>query len=401
MTELIELETALGIILRETPLIGMENVPLQNAVQRICAEEVVSDIDIPPFDTSAMDGYAVRHEDVTGTPVKLKVIESIQAGYMPKKSVCSGECSAIMTGAPLPEGADTVIMVEHTEKLSGSHILVNRSGAKSEHIRFKGEVLAGNSSILSRGTMVSNRHIPLLAAAGKTVLSVFALPHVTIISTGDELVEPHLTPKHGQIRNTNAPMLTAHLAALHIAPHYAGIAQDTEDGLMRKISLGLQSNILIVTGGVSAGDYDLAPSILRTLGVKQLFHKVNIQPGKPFFFGKRADTLIFGVPGNPVSSMIIFLLFIRPALLKMMGANDVFGTVLSGRLTKDFRKKQGRKMVYPVKISFADLSYAVTPLDYLGSADIRAFAEADGAMILDGNRPEWKRGEPVEFMFLC
>lgn len=320
---------------------------------------------------------------------------------MPKKRVCSGECSAIMTGAPLPEGADTVIMVEHTEKLSGSHIAVNKSGGKSEHIRFKGEVLRKHSSILSRGTMVYNRHIPVLAAAGKAVISVFALPRVTIISTGDELVEPHLTPKPGQIRNTNAPMLTAYLNAMNIIPHYAGIARDTEEELMRKISLGLQSNVLIVSGGVSAGDYDLAPSILRKLGVKQLFHKVNIQPGKPLFFEKRADTLVFGVPGNPVSSMIIFLVFIRPALLKMMGANDVSGTILSGRLTKSFRKKQGRKTLFPVKISFADLSYAVSPLGYLGSADIRAFAQADGAMILDGNRSEWKCGDMVEFMFLC
>ena len=371
-----------------------ERVDIDSALNRILAENVFADRDIPPFNKSAMDGYACRRADLDN---ELTVIETIGAGYDPKKAVGGNQCSKIMTGAVVPEGADCVIMVEYTEKASDNKIRFT-SAKTSDNICLKGEDIKKGDMVLNPGCIISAQHIAVLASLGCAEPLVAVQPRVGIIATGSELVDPGQKPAACQIRNSNAFQLAAQVTSgAAIATNY-GIAADTEeaiDAMFKKATA--ENDVVIFSGGVSMGDYDLVPGILKKNNVRLLFEKVAVKPGKPTVFGiynrgKRNPVFCFGLPGNPVSTFTIFELFVKPFLFKMMGHN--FKPVVSHRqLEKTItRKKTERDSWLPV--AFTEKNKAAN-IEYHGSAHINALCEADGLICIPAGIAEIKEGTTV------
>jgi molybdopterin molybdotransferase len=395
--------------------LGTERVEIDCALNRILAEDVVADRDSPPFNKSAMDGFACRREDLDN---ELTVIETIPAGNEPQKAIGQNQCSKIMTGAVVPEGADCVIMVEDTTPTADNKIrftpleireLKKKQKAKSsltgfigehstDNICLKGEDIKKGDVVLRAGTKISAQHIAVLASIGCTKPLVAMQPRVGIITTGDELVEPGKKPAPFQIRNSNGPQITAQVTAAGAKAKNYGIAADTEealDGIVKKAMA--ENDIVIFSGGVSMGDYDLVPGILEKNNFKLLFEKIAVKPGRPTVFGifdegGRREVFCFGLPGNPVSTFTIFELFVKPFLFKMMGHN--FKPIVSHRqLEKTItREKTGRDSWRPVAFTEEN---KVANIEYHGSAHINALCEADGLICIPAGIAEVKEGTTV------
>lgn len=388
---MIPFEEALEIVLNNAVSLGEEPVGLGSAVGRVLSRDVYSDIDMPPFNKSAVDGYACRSEDVFSGSL-LRIIETIPAGQVPGKPVRPGECARIMTGSMLPEGADTVIMVEDIEMISaGTLKFLKRT--TSVNISYFAEDIRSGQKVLDKGTLLRPAHLAVLASAGNTEIWVSRQPQLGIISTGNELVEPDQKPAGSQIRNSNAVQLQAQAGQIPAGCTYFGIAGDSPEALKDKISRGLAgSDILILTGGVSMGDFDYVPEVMESLGAWILFKSVAIQPGRPTVFARYNNKFIFGLPGNPVSSFVLFELLVKPFVLKMMGCDPDF-LRFSLPIGVDYsRKRSSRKSVIPVLIE----NGAVYPVEYHGSAHINAYSKANGMMILDIGQIEIKKGDPVD-----
>ncbi|HUS71494.1 MAG TPA: gephyrin-like molybdotransferase Glp [Sedimentisphaerales bacterium] len=374
--------------------LGTERVEIDHALNRVLAEDVSSDMDIPPFNKSAMDGFACRRADLAD---ELTIIETIPAGSLPKKKIGPNHCAKIMTGAVVPEGADCVIMVEYTEPTSDNKIRFTGSQT-SDNICLQGEDVKKGDIVLRAGCKISAQHIAVLASLGCTKPLVAVQPRVGIIATGDELVEPGQKPSSCQIRNSNAFQLAAQVTgAAAIATNY-GIAADTEeviDGMLKKAMA--ENDVVILSGGVSVGDYDLVPGILKKNNVRLLFEKIAVKPGRPTVFGildegGRNPVFCFGLPGNPVSTFIIFELFMKPFLCKMMGHN--FKAAISHRqLEKTMtRKRTERDSWLPIVFT---KNNKVTSIEYHGSAHINALSEADGLLCIPAGVAEIKEGTTV------
>ena len=384
---MIAFEEALALTLETNIRKDTEKVDFNEALYRVLAEDIHSDVDMPPFRKAAMDGYACRKEDLGK---ELRVLEVLAAGDIPANTIGAGECSKIMTGAMVPEGADTVIMVEHTEECAPGHIRF--TGEKTApNIAGKAEDVGAGDKVLDRGTLILPQHTAILAAVGCTEPLVFKKARVGILSTGDELVEPHTKPGPGKIRNSNGFQLIAQVRAAHCEPNYMGIIPDNEEATDRAIGKALAENdVVILTGGVSAGDFDFVPKIMRKNGVNIRFQKVAVKPGRPTVFGTTENAAIFGLPGNPVSSFVNFEVFVKPLLFQMMGHQY---QPLALKMPLDIhykRKKADRVEFIPVHIS---PNGKVVPARYHGSAHIHAISLANGIMCIPKGTFELQKGD--------
>jgi molybdopterin molybdotransferase len=398
-------DEALRLVLDAAVVRPPVEIPLEAAGGRRLASEIRASCDMPRFDRTAMDGYAVRAADVAEAPVVLEVVEDLPAGKDPSRSVGAGQASRIMTGAAIPPGADAVVMVEETEILEeGRRVRILSPSAEGRHIRRAGEDLRAGDLLLEPGTCVGPAEAALLAAEGRATVAVRALPAVALLSTGDELVPIEEAPAGSRIRETNSWSLRGLIRALGIEPRLLGIVRDEEAPIRRAIREGLRSDVLLVTGGVSMGAYDLVGRCLEQEGCRAVFERVAIQPGKPLFFGRSGRSpasLVFGLPGNPVSSIVDFLVFVRPALRKMLGDPRPVDPLPSARLAGSVRRHAGRRGYLPARVMVdPDGGLAVTPVPSMGSADLVALSRANALVIAPEGRSEIPPGERLRVILL-
>ena len=400
---MIQVQEALDKILTKIQFKGVEKVSLDQALGRVLTEDVVSRINNPPLDNSAMDGYAVIAGDIQSAtpenPVKLEMVEEIAAGYTAKGTLKPGQTMRIMTGAPIPPGADAVLMQEDTQKDGDSILCLDRADVE-ENIRRAGEDIKIGESVLKKGTTLSPAHIGMLAVIGRSQIAVGQRPTVAILSTGDEILELDETPEGPQIFNSNGHMLAAQIKSAGGIPVYLGIAKDTEEDLMEKFAWALKADIVVSSGGVSVGDYDLVKSTLQKMGQEMLFWKVAMKPGKPLAFGRIGKTPIFGLPGNPVSSFVSFEQFVRPSLRKVLGCSDLSHKTVQAKLTRTIHKKPGRLHFLSSIVSWADGEYTVTPAGEQGSGILKSAANANGLLIFPLEAEEIKQGQEVAVQLL-
>jgi molybdopterin molybdotransferase len=372
-------------------LLQTEMVPLWDSLGRILAVDIISDINMPPFDKSAVDGYACRRSDLHGA---LHVIEVIAAGQMPAKTVESGTCSKIMTGAPIPNGADCVIMVEDVEEISKTEIRFDGEETKNNIAKFAEDVRAGDI-VLLKGTQIEPQQVAILSAVGVHRVSVAVKPKVSILITGDELVETDKKPALGQIRNSNGHQLYGQVVRAGAIPVYGGIVNDTFDSTRTAISKALDdSDIVVLTGGVSMGDFDYVPNVLKNMGVEIMFQTIAVQPGKPTVFGVRGEKLVFGLPGNPVSSLFQFDILVRSAIKKMMGANNLYRDIYKMPLANSYKRKRADRMaLVPALINEKGEADAI---NYHGSAHIFALNHATAMILVPIGVETISKGELVD-----
>ncbi len=347
ITGLTQLHDAQQVVLDAATVLGVEKVSILDVLGRVLAEDIVANRDNPPWDNSAMDGFAVRWEDIKQEhsiqkPVSLAVIEDVPAGTMPSKEVGSGQAIRIMTGAPIPRGADTVLKVEDTEATPES-VRVFKVEPKGANIRPQGEDVKKRDCIIARGTRLRPSEAGMLAILAKSFVFVYQRPRVAILSTGDELADLDERYSEEKIINSNSYGIAAAVQEAGGIPLLLGIARDTPEALKERISHGLNADILVLSGGVSMGDYDFTKAVFRDLGVEMNFWKLAIRPGQPLAFGKIQNTLAFGLPGNPVSSMVTFEQLVRPALLKMSGCRSYGRPVVQAVFEETFSKRGDRR----------------------------------------------------------
>lgn len=367
----------------------LENIPLTECLGRVLAEDVYSDIPVPPFNTSAMDGYACRFEDIHSP---LNLTEVVPAGKLPELKIMPGNCAKIMTGAPVPEGATCVIMVEHTQINEQGKIIFTGKSSNS-NIRYKGEEINSGALVLKKGTILHAAHIGFLASMGKSSVQVNKQLQVGIVATGSELVEPQIIPEPGKIRNSNSYQLLAQIKQTGNLANYYGIVVDDEISIYEAVKSAISKNdVVIISGGVSMGDYDLVPMVLEKLGTTIQFREIAVKPGKPVLFGTVRNKFIFGMPGNPVSCFVQFEFLVKPFLYRLMGRETIQLErlmPLEGTLKK---RKTGIRSFVPVKINNSGKIVAVP---YLGSAHLSAISDSDGLAIIPEEIEEYNSGDLV------
>ncbi|MGE0643066.1 MAG: gephyrin-like molybdotransferase Glp [Nitrospira sp.] len=347
MTGLTQLHDAQQVVLDAATILGVEKISILDVLGRVLAEDIVATRDNPPWDNSAMDGFAVRWDDIRQEhaiqkPVTLSVIEDVPAGIMPSKEVGRGQAIRIMTGAPIPRGADTVLKVEETEP-SPDSVRVLKAEPKGANIRPQGEDVKKGDCIIAKGTRMRPSEAGMLAILAKSFVFVHQRPRVAILSTGDELADLDERYSEEKIINSNSYGIAAAVQEAGGIPLLLGIARDTPAALKEKISQGLNADMLVLSGGVSMGDYDFTKAVFRELGAEMHFWKLAIRPGQPLAFGKIQDKLAFGLPGNPVSSMVTFEQLVRPALLKMSGCRTYGRPVVQALFQETFSKRGDRR----------------------------------------------------------
>jgi molybdopterin molybdotransferase len=398
---MISVEEALGILLSNLPERKVEPIPFQSALGRILAENIVATSDIPPFDRSALDGFAVRAADVENAPVELTMAGESRAGGGMSGRLESGEAIAIMTGAPVPREADAVQMIELCQLSNGGRKVTILKPVKArENIAPRGSEAKAGEVVLETGHRVGPAEIAVIATFGYRQVKVYRRPSVAILATGDELVEFDQAPRPDQIRNSNAYCLVSQLRIMDLEADYLGIARDDKEELRQKMLAGLQRDVLIVTGGVSMGEYDFVRDVFRDLGLEVLFSKVAIKPGKPTVFARRGDNLVFGLPGNPISALVTFECFVRPALGRLCGMAKPELPRMRGELLADMKQSPGRMAFLPAWAFWDEDGWKVEPLPWKSSADIVGFTRANATFIFPKNRDFLNRGEIVELMLL-
>jgi len=398
---MISIDEALGILFKNVPERKTESVPFHQSQGRVIAEDITATSDIPSFNRATMDGFAVRAADVQNAPVDLILAGEVRAGGGIPGNLKPKEAISIMTGAPVPDGADAVQIVEVCPvSPCESRVTVLKPVEPGENIAPRGREAMSGDVIIKAGRVVGPAEIALLATFGYAEVPVYARPSVAIIATGDELVEFNETPRYDQIRNSNAYCLAAQLRFLGIEADYLGIARDDKEDLREKILAGLERDVLIITGGVSMGEYDFVRDVFEELGVNILFSKVAIRPGKPTVFARRENRLIFGLPGNPLSSMITFECFVRPVLGRMCGMKLPELLRVHGSLVKDVRQAPGRTAFLPARVDWTRNGWIVQPVSWKNSADMVGFSRANATFIFPEDRDQLSLGEMVEIMLL-
>ena len=386
---LVSLQEAIDIAFGHAKVLEKEPIDYLKSQGRVLAEAVYSDVDMPPFNKSAMDGYACRSEDLGK---ELEVLEVIPAGKSPSFEITAGQCSKIMTGAEVPEGADTVFMVEQSEEIATNK--VRFTGAKtSSNICMIGEDLRTGDLVLKAGSIIHPQQIAMLAAIGCTNPKVYRRPKVGIISTGSELVEPNQKPQASQIRNSNGHQMTAQAEQCGCEVNYYGIVQDDQEATFLAIKKATEENDLtLISGGVSVGDFDYVPMVIEQLGFEILFSKLTVKPGKHTTFALKDNKYIIGLPGNPVSSFIQFEIFVKPFVYRLMNFEKPSPN-LPLPLAADFKRRRAdREEFVPVTIN---ANNEVETVEYHGSAHIHAYHKAFGFMNIPIGVGEISKGETV------
>ena len=372
-----------------------ETVALLDAMNRTLAEPVFADRDFPPFRRATRDGYAVRADDLASLPAKLTVVGEIKAGASRKLPlIASGQAAAIMTGAPAPEGADAVVMVEYTS-LRGDEVEVTKGVVEGENIVPVGAEAREGDPLLSSGMRVDHRAIALAAAVGKAQIEVWQRPRVAILATGDEIVGVSESPAAFQIRNSNSYSLAAQVRAAGGEPVLLPVAPDEASGLRGLIAEGLETDMLLLSGGVSMGKYDLVEQVLAEFGAEFFFTGAHIQPGRPIVFGKAKEKYFFGLPGNPVSTMVTFELFVRPILDALAGLAPQKLWFLHARLSSEIKTKTGLTRFRPARLSGEFGDTMVEMLPWQGSGDIASTAQANCYVVIPPDRERIEAGEWV------
>jgi molybdopterin molybdotransferase len=375
--------------------LGTESVPLQQALGRVLAEDVQANRDQPPYDVSAMDGFAIRSADVANAPTVLEVIEDIKAGDMPTKVVGAGQCARIMTGAPVPQGADAVIRVEDTQAVSDARVRIDVSVKTRNDIRDRGESMRTGEVVLQAGTTITPGVVGMLAMVKVAQVFVYRQPRVAILSTGDELEGLNDPFDANKIPDANSYALMAQVQALGITPVLLGIARDEPTHLKEMLQRGLQFDVLLVSGGTSVGVHDYVRPTLEALGVQMKFWRVQMKPGHPMAFGVAPLTWVFGIPGNPVSSMVCFEEFIGPALRCIMGHHKHFRTTVTAKLSRDVKHKHSRTEFVRVMLRKEAGALVATPTGDQGSGILRSMAMAEGLMVVPADSKGIAAGEQV------
>ena len=386
---MLTVDEARRIILSDVPPPKAVDVPLRDALGAALAEDVASDLDMPPFDKAMMDGYAAR----AGDPGPLRVVEEIPAGRPPAVRVEAGCCSKIMTGAPMPAGADAVQQVEKTRR-DGDRVSFLEPVRPGQNVSPRGQDIREGDVVLRAGRRIGPAEIGALAAVGRTRVRAWARPRVAVLATGDELVPPDAKPGPGQIRNSNSAMVSAQVRAMGLECDDLGVVGDDRDAIRERIREGLKRDLLLLSGGVSAGDWDLVIPALEAEGVVIRTHQVLIKPGRPFCFAPR----VFGLPGNPVSAFVIFEVFVRPYLGRLMGMSAERPRVLA-RLETPVAKKIDREHYLPATVRYENGAYVVETLPWHGSADLFAAARAD-AFVVVPIQTSYEKGAMVECLLL-
>jgi len=421
--EHLSVSNAQKCVLESVAVLGTEPVRLEQSLGRVLAEDVRANRDLPPYDVSAMDGYALRSADLKNIPAALEIIEDIKAGDMPAKVVQAGQCARIMTGAPVPQGADAVIRVEDTHAFStGGPLLdplpqageeanekrnslldvvqINAAVKPGNDIRLRGEGMRNNEVVLTAGTEITPGVTGVLATVKAAQVQVYRRPRVAILSTGNELEDMDDPVDPNKIPNSNSYALMAQVQALGIEPDLLGIARDDPAELEEYLQRGLRFDVLLVSGGTSVGVHDYVRPIIESLGVQMKFWRVAMKPGHPVAFGITAHTRFFGLPGNPVSSMVCFEQFVAPALRRMMGHTRLFRRTIAARLTHDLKHQPGRTEFVRVSLAKEQGGYAATSTGAQGSGMLLSMAKADGLMIVPAESTGLAANEQVTVQLL-
>ncbi|RUM61008.1 MAG: molybdopterin molybdenumtransferase MoeA [Persephonella sp.] len=401
---MIKFREALKIILENTKVLGKEKVMITDALNKILAEDIVADRDNPPADNSGMDGFAVRYEDIKGasenTPKVLEIVGEAKAGGNPPK-VEKGKASYIFTGGLIPEGADTVIQKELT-KVEGNKVFIFKELKKGANIRRQGEDYKKGDILIKRGKKLRPSEIGILASVNKGSVYVYQSPRVCILTTGDEILdicEPIISD--AQIRTSNTYSLYAQVLEAGGIPVIGGFVKDNPEDIREKLLNAKNCDVLITSGGVSMGEYDLIKDFVQeVLNVEIIFWKVAQKPGKPLVFGvwgENREKLFFGLPGNPVASMVVFENLVKPALRKMRGETKIFNPIIKAKLTKDYKRKKAERLEFVrVSVEYKDGEFLATPFDKQGSNILTGMVFANGFALIDIDTYEKKEGEEVE-----
>jgi molybdopterin molybdotransferase len=414
---MLTVDEAIDAILARCRALPARSTPLIDALGLVLAEDIAADIDLPPFDKALMDGYAVRSVDLADSGGRrFRITEEITAGRVPQHPILEGEAARIMTGAPLPSGADAVVMVERS-RMAGEDVILDGPVRPGLNRLVRGREMKAGEILLPRGTTLDAPKLGLIASAGHPEVLAIPGPVVCVVPTGDELVPISEIPQHGQIRNSNGVMLTA-LARTPFRRAFVceePIAKDDPEALRKTLGRYVFAadgprrppetipsilDLLIISGGVSAGTKDLVPTTLVDLGIEPVFHKVNVKPGKPLWFGVgprrgyKERILVFGLPGNPVSGVVCFLLFVRPALEALAGRVPKRTQLASFRLGAPYEHRGDRPTYHPARL----VDDRVFPLDWAGSADLRTVALADGFAAFPAGDAAFQAGDPVSFL---
>ena len=367
---------------------GTEEVPLIESLGRVLGRDIVSRVSMPPFNKSAMDGYAIRSDDDSR---RFKIVEIIAAGLVPEKMINKGDCAKIMTGAMLPSGADRVIKIEVTQEKDGYMTITGED--KRVNICYLGEDVKPGDVILRAGHLIRPAEVGIIASMGLDRVTVYKRALVGVVTTGSEIKEPGRELEPGQIYNSNAYSISAQVVQTGALVKYEGIVGDQVEITSEKIKKLLEeTQMVLISGGVSMGDYDYVPQILAGLGVRLHFDKVAIQPGKPTVFGTRGQTLVFGMPGNPVSTFIVFEILVKPVLYRTMGYNYT-PSIIKCVMKKDFKRKQTERTAY-VPVRFNEENQ-VEPLEYHGPAHLTALATANGLLKVPRGVQQVSKGSTV------
>ena len=403
---MIKFEEALKIVLENTKNLPYEKVPITEALNRVLAEDIIADRDQPPADNSGMDGFAVRYDDIKGAteenPAVLELVGEAKAGGEPPK-VEKGKAVAIYTGGLIPEGADTVVQKELT-KVEDNKVFIFQELKKGANIRKQGEDYKKGDVLLKRGTKIREAEIGILASVNKATVYVYQRPKVGILTTGDEILdigEPITSPS--QIRTSNTYALYAQVLAAGGEPVILGFAKDNPEDLKEKLRNAITCDILMTTGGVSVGEYDLVKDFVCTeLGVEILFWKVAQKPGKPLAFGVWGEDkrkLFFGIPGNPVAAMFVTESYVKPAIRKMRGEEKVINPIVKAKLLGGYKRKKGeRKEFIRVSVELTEEGFVAKAFSKQGSNILTGMVYANGFGIVDIGVTEIKDGEYIDVM---
>lgn len=402
---------ALAAVLSHAHPLAAHPVPLLDSLGSILAEDVTSDVDSPPHDKSIVDGYAVLLDDFHEHAAELQVVAQIVAGDPPPGPLTRGTTVRIMTGAVIPSNAEAIVMVERSALLAEDAALprvrlVDKRLTAGQNITRRAAAMRRGALVLSAGARIRPSEVALLAEVGCAEPRIVRAPQVAVVSTGNELVSCEQTPGPGKIRNSNEPMLRACVAELGLPAVGLGVARDERDELAAKIRQGLEHDVLILSGGVSAGVLDLVPGVLQELGVREVFHKVQLKPGKPLWFGVQSrlgqsDRLVFGLPGNPVSSYVCFRLFVVPALRRLAGWPSPEPVVRRAVLQKPYAHRGDRPTYYPAKVMEGAEGTTIQTVEWHGSGDLHALGKTDALAMFPAGDRVYAQGETIDYLSLA